>query len=265
VSVSVFPQAFKALSASDRPSGDHPITFGADTIDAAMNGGLARCGVHEIFASSSVHLGAATGFAVILAARASGTRPVFWVRQDVFDVEAGGLSGSGLSELGLDPQRIVLVRARDAKGALRAAEQAVRCAALGAVVIEPWGEPKILDFKASRRLSLASTQSGVPIVLHRAAARPSHSAAMTRWSIEAAPSRALEANAPGFPAFVLTLLRQRGAAAGRTFHVEWDRDRKCLRSRQRSDAAALSRPVVSIPADRPAETGATSQKFLKAG
>ena len=258
-------QAITASADDSQPEAAPPLSFGERAIDHAFNGGLSRRGVHEIYAPSSAHTGAATGFAATLAARASGLRPILWVRQDFLDTEAGGLNASGLAELGLDPRRIILVRTRDAEGALRAGEQAARCGSLGAVLIEPWGEPKILDFTASRRLSLASGKSGVPILLLRAAAAPSHSAAMTRWSVRAAQSQALEANAPGFPAFELTLLRHRGGTAGQTWCVEWNRDGKCFQSHQRSGAAPLSRPVVSIPPGRPAEMGAALQKFRRTG
>ena len=257
--------ALKTIADGPRSIPQNPISFGALTIDAAFGGGLNRGGVHEIYAPSTAHHGAATGFTAALVVRAAGNRPILWVRQDFLDTETGGLNASGLAGLGLDPHRIVLVRTPDTEGALRAGEQAARCTALGAVVIETWGMPKILDFTVSRRLSLAAAKSGVPILLLRARASPSHSAAMTRWSVKACPSRALEANAPGFPAFELNLLRHRGGTAGQTWCVEWDRDRKCFQGQQRSDVAPLSRAVVSIPDDRPAKAGSTVQKFRRAG
>ena len=258
-------QANKALAGGRRSIASNPISFGVFTIDAVLGGGILRGGVHEIYAPSTAHVGAAIGFAAALAARAADLRPILWVRQDFLDTETGALNASGLAELGLDPARIILVRALDAEGVLRAGEQAVRCSALGAVVIEPWGEPKILDFTASRRLSLASAKSDVPVLLLRAAASPSHSAAVTRWSVKAAPSRALEANAPGFPEFELNLLRHRRGTAGQTWRVEWDRDRRCFKSRRRSDDAPILGPVVSIPHDRSSEAGTPFQKFRRAG
>ena len=194
-----------------------------------------------------------------------GNRPIVWARQDFLDAEIGALNASGLVELGLDPKAIILVRVRDAEGALRAGEQAAHCGSLGAVVIEPWGMPKILDFTASRRLSLASAKSGVPIFLHRAGASVSHSSAMTRWSVKSAPSNALEANAPGFPTFELNLLRHRGGTAGQTWCVEWNRDDKCFQPQQRPTAAPISRSVVPISSGRPGETGATIKPLRRAG
>eukprot|EP01035_Chromulina_nebulosa_P064639 gene64639-88434_t len=58
------------------------------------------------------------------------------------------------------------------------------------------------------------------MLLLRVAASPAASAAATRWLVQAAPSRPLAANAPGPPAFTVTLLRHRGGAAGNTWHLE---------------------------------------------
>jgi protein ImuA len=240
------------------------ISLKASIIEDVFGCGL-RVGVHEIYAPGTSHISAATGFAAALAFRAAAGKPILWVRQEFLDTETGKLNASGLAEYGLDSARIILVRTRDAEGALRAGEQAARCAALGAVVIEPWGEPKILDFTASRRLSLASAKSGVPILMLRAAVSPSHSAAATRWSVKASPSRALEANAPGFPAFELNLLRNRGGTSGQVWRVEWNRDRGCFQDWQRFDAAPVSRPLVSVSSDRPAASGTQIQDFRRTG
>lgn len=241
------------------------MSFGASAIDAVFGGGIVRGGVHEIYAPSTAHIGAATGFAAALAARAAGLSPILWVRQDFLDTETGALSASGLAEIGVNPERFILVRARDAEGVLRAGEQAARCAALGAVVIEPWGEPKILDFKVSRRLSLASAKSGVPVLMLRASAAPAQSAASTRWKVAACASRALEANAPGHPAFTLNLLRQRGGADGQTWHVEWNRDRKCFEQASRVHVAPVPRAVVSLSCNRTSETAAEITRLQRTG
>ncbi|MGL4396176.1 MAG: ImuA family protein [Hyphomicrobium sp.] len=252
-------QAFSAhvQGISDRPTTDQMLAaaqcfnLGVERVDDALGEGLTRGSVHEIYLSRPKDVTSAFGFTLALALRTAGRKPILVSQQDVLDAETGALNASGLAELGLDPSRIILVRTRDAEGVLRAGEQAARCTALGAVVIETWGEPKILNFTASRRLALAAAKSNVPIFLVRAAASPSQSAASTRWSVRSAPSRPLEANAPGFPAFDLTLLRHRGGMAGSHWCVEWNRDRKCFQERERGDVAPISRPMVSVPASRP--------------
>jgi protein ImuA len=241
------------------------ISFGLEATDEALAGGLVRGGLHEIYAETTAHLGAATGFAAALALRAAKGKPLLWARQEFLEHETGRLNASGLVELGFDPGRIILVKARDAEGVLRAGEQAVRCAALGAVLMEPWGEPKTLDFTASRRLSLVSAKSGVPILMLRVSASPAQSAAATRWKVRSLPSRALEANAPGFPAFELNLLRQRGGMAGHVWRVEWNRDRKCFQDLRGRDVAPVSRPVVPVSHDGSAVAAERQYKFRKAG
>lgn len=258
-------QTMQDIANDKQSSALGPISFGASKIDAVFGGGLLRRGLHEIYATETTQLTAASGFAATLALRAAETRPILWARQDFLDSETGALNASGLYELGVDPHRFILVRARDAEGVLRAGEQAARCTALGAVVIEPWGDAKILDFTASRRLSLASTKSSVPILMLRAGASPSQSAAATRWLVRSAPSRALEANAPGFPAFELTLLRHRGGMAGSHWCLEWSRDRKYFQERKRIDAAPLSRIMVPVSHDRPAASGAPHVAGRRAG
>lgn len=223
------------------------VALGCAGLDDAIGGGLARAALHEVMAASQADIAAATGFVAGLAARATTVRPMLWVRQAFVDSETGWLHGSGLAELGIDPTRLLLVRAHDALAVLRAGSDAVRSGALGAVVIEPWGMPPRLDLTASRRLALAAEASGVMTLLLRIAAEPRPGAAATRWLIAGAPSRALEANAPGPPAFAVTLDRSRTGGGGRNWVLEWDRDR------QRFDepgSAPLSGAVVPIPADR---------------
>lgn len=261
------------------PAAMGQVTFGVPALDAALGGGIARAALHEIYAPGTADLAAATGFAVGLAIRSAGLRPILWVRQDMLDAETGRLHPPGLAELGLDPARILLVRARDAQGVLRAGAEAARCSALGAVLIEPWGEPRLLDLTASRRLALAAEGSGVAVLLLRAVANPDSSAARTRWQVRALPSRALEANAPGDPSFNVTLLRNRGGLGECEWRVEWSRDRQSFQERpafperpafqerparpaagtphpqSSADVAPLSQPVVSFPGDRPAAAG----------
>ena len=219
---------------------------GSEAMDASLGGGLLRGALHEIFASQIMDEPSAASFAVTLAIRASGKRPVIWVRQDFVGLEMGEIYAPGLNELGLSPDRLILVRARDAPSVLRAGEEAARCPPLGAVLIEPWGNPKALDLVASRRLALAAARSNVPLFMVRAGGTALPSAAATRWRIKSAPSVELEAEAPGHPAFSVELLRDRIGAAGRTWIVEWDRDKRTFK-----DLETLSGGMVPLPAGGP--------------
>lgn len=226
---------------------------GAADFDEALGGGLARGALHEIHAESPADTAAASGFAAALALRAAHDAPLAWVRQDAVDGETGRLHAPGLVEFGLHPDRLILIQVPDAAGVLRAGAEALRCGALGAVLLEAWGEPRLLDLTATRRLALAAGQTGVTPFLIRIAARPRPSAATTRWSVQAGASFALEANAPGFPVFKASLLRHRAGLAPRTWLVEWDRDRCAF-----DDAAPLSRRVAAVPPGGPAAAKQTA-------
>lgn len=201
-------------------------TLGIDALDIALNGGLPRGRLHEIYAGHTEDGASASGFAAMLAMRSCKAEDaVFWLRHERGESRGGGLQAAGLVELGFDPGRILFVMAPDADTLLRAAVDAVRCGGLGAVVVEGWGKMPRLDLTASRRMKLAAEKSGVTLLLLRIDCEPSVSAAETRWSVRAAPSSALEANAPGRPAFDIELLRRRAGPAGLTARLEWNRDR----------------------------------------
>jgi len=236
-----------SIAGGGRLSGDKRIATGHPVLDAALGGGLARGRVHELFAATSDDAASATGFAAMLALRTVGRRaPVFWLRTDEAERRGGSLHAPGLAELGGDPDSLVLGQAPDAKALLRGAADAARCPGLGVLVVECWGKCPALDLTASRRLALAAEQSGVTLLMLRLEAEPSPSAADTRWAVGAAPSQALEANAPGAPMFEITLLRRRAGPAGMRWRLEWDRDRLVF-----SDPA-LPGAVVPLPAGRPA-------------
>jgi len=221
---------------------------------------LARGALHEVQAACGADLPAAAGFTLALALRAvPGERTILWVRQDAAEAEFGRPEALGLAALGCDPARLILVRAPDAVEVLRTAGDAVRCAGLGALIVEPFGEPKALDHTATRRLSLRAASSGVTGFLLRATARALPTAVATRWRVAPVVSAPWEADAPGAPAVAATLLRHRGGEGARpveggTWKLEWDHEACSFR-----DLAPLSRAVVPVPAGRPAGAGAAGE------
>jgi protein ImuA len=118
---------------------------------------------------------------------------------------------------GLDDLDIVHVEARDARAALWAMEEGVRCSALSAVIGDVYGDPAALDFTATRRLAVASERSNVPCWLVRLGGTANLSGARMRWRIASAPSlpNRLNMRAPGLPAWDAELFRARGFAPGR--------------------------------------------------
>ncbi|WP_233384861.1 hypothetical protein [Methylobacterium sp. C25] len=250
--LSALRRAVSALEPGEAVAAAGRFPLGMPDLDDWLGGGLARGALHELYAERVADGAAAAGFGLGVAARAAGRRPLVWARQDLVGVETGQLHGAGLAAFGLDPAALILVRVRDPTAALRATAEAARCAAIGAALVEIWGEPRVLDLKASRRLALAAAASGVTLVMIRLQAEPAPSAAASRWSVAAAASVPLEANAPGRPAFAISLLRHRAGLGRRNWRLEWDRDSAAFAP------TSLPRPVVSVPAHRPvaAENGA---------
>jgi protein ImuA len=232
--------------------------------DQALGGGLRRGALHEVRSTEPAAPLPACGFALGMTARltGAGARAAhwLWVRQDFCSLETGSPYGPGLAAYGLDPSRLILVTVADAADALRAAEEGLRCPALGVVLVEPWGDPRTLDLTATRRLALAAESSGVTAVLLRPGAREGPGGAATRWMVGPAPSLPTPARGVGRPAFTATLARSRqsgadamsaparaedpktdpdGAEAGREgdrWIMEWNPDEHAFRDARRDGA-----------------------------
>lgn len=231
-----------------KPVGGELFSLGAEALDGPLGGGLPRGRLHELFAAEPEDRAALAGAGLMLAMRA-GEGPLLWLRQDGGVRAAGGLYGPGLVDLGLDPARLIEIVAPDEAALLRAAGDAVRCAQLGMVLIEPWKAARGLNLTVSRRLAVAAEKSGVTVLLLRAEAEPAPSAAFSRWQVRSIASAGLDAGAPGHPAIEIILLRHRGGLAGQRACLEWNRDEHLFR------AAALSGAVLPLSAGRPAGTG----------
>ena len=129
----------------------------------------------------------------------------------------GRLHGHGLSALGLDPGRLILVETAHRKETLWVMEEAVRSAAPAAVV----GIIDTLDLKLSQRLHLAATDAGVPLFLLRPAATLESSAAATRWHIGTAAAARDRFGLVTQPRWHLQLERCRNGRPGE-WVVEYD-------------------------------------------
>ena len=209
--------------------------LGHNEADFYLKGGLQHGVVHEVFAVIG-HEAAATGFVAGLATRVAAEKHSLWINQDFSAQEFGELSATGLLEFGLDPARLLLLSVANASDGLRAANDALSCAALGAVVIEIPGNPKALDLVASRRLTLAATQKSVTAFLLRFSAQPDTNSAETRWLVRAAISPKSEEDW-GYPFFEVDLVRNRHGKTGHWF-MEWNCD-ECVFQNATTDHRAM--------------------------
>lgn len=150
----------------------------------------------------------AVGFALAQVDRA---KPLLWVQDRMAILETGRPYPPGIDA------DFIHVEARDAKAALWAMEEGLKCAGLSAVIGEIWGDPKALDFTATRRLAVAAERSGVAAILLLFDARPNLSGARMRWHVSSRPSlpHSHDSCAPGSPAWSLDLFKARGCHPGR--------------------------------------------------
>src|SRR5439155_18901480 len=218
--------------------------LGVDTLDAALGGGLA-CGVlHEFAPTAPIHLAAATGFAVALAAgtRGKGRDQTLWIATDFAMAEGGGPYGPGLELYGMAASRLIVLRVPRAVDALWAMEEGLRCRAIASVVTELTDDGSVADLTATRRLILAA-RDGFRLGLllrHRASLEPS--AAATRWHVAAAPGRPDSFGGLGATCFDLSLVKNRRGPCGRWI-VTWDHH-------ERAFHAAVSLAVAATALDR---------------
>ncbi len=174
----------------------------------------------ELFAASPRD----AGWAGFLLAQADRAKPLLWVQDRMAIIESGRIYPPGLGSV-----ELIHVEARDAKLALWAMEEGLRCSGLSGVIGELWGDPAALDFTATRRLAVAAERSRVPCWLVRLAGTANLSGARMRWRIASMPSIAnsFDPRAPGSPAWETELFRARGYPPGRwgvahetgTFHL----------------------------------------------
>ncbi len=162
-----------------------------------LAGGL----LQEVFTDERRNAGALLGFAL---AQAKGLitsqRLAVIYLQMADEAQKLGLPyGPGLLSFGFDPDALVLVRAANMGELLWAVEEAIACQAVAAVVADIGSHSKLLDFTASRRLSLRAAATGGSIFLLRYGEGREASAAHLRWRLSPSQSaeRRYDGKAPG--------------------------------------------------------------------
>ncbi|MEM5516252.1 hypothetical protein WNY37_04775 [Henriciella sp. AS95] len=208
--------------------------------------GLGTCGVHEICETSFGDMPALTGFALSAAPARRGA--IIWVSQSGLLTNHGNLLETGLRGLRRERADLLHVHARKLPDTLWAIEEAIRSSAAGLVI----GELSDMDFTASRRLALASSRHGIPVVLLMPYTREGATASIARWRVMPRPSapNRYDRKAPGNPRWQANLERSRQAPhmAGHSFDVEFDDETLSL-TVVSGLAADTPSPGETVPAD----------------
>ena len=222
-------QTLAGIDPSNAPrlAGEERLIGLSPPIDRALGGGLACGALHELAPTMPLYLGAASGFGLALAARASGDRrQVLWVTTDFAAGEGGGPYGPGLDLFGMASARLLMLRVPKPVDVLWAMEEALRCRALACVIAELTSNGAVADLTATRRLALAAREgisaqnSGFGLLIrHRTTLMLS--AAATRWEIAPALSQSDAYGGIGRARFDLSLRKNRRGPSGRWI-IEWD-------------------------------------------
>jgi protein ImuA len=178
--------------------------------------------LHEVFASEPRDGGASLGFTLGQARLLLTTeRPAVLFIQLANDGQELGLPyGAGLASRGFPPRQLVIAQVQTIVELLWGIEEAVACRAVAAVVADISTHSKVLDFTASRRLSLRAGSSGASVFMMRYGNGREASAAQYRWQVAPllSATRPFDPRAPGEVRWRVTLEKGRLAADGR---VNW--------------------------------------------
>ncbi|HVJ44403.1 MAG TPA: damage-inducible protein [Dongiaceae bacterium] len=194
------------------------LPLGLSPIDAHLGGGLAQGALHEIAGCGpDAELALLPAFFATQLILRHHDQRVIWI------AATPDLYGPGLSALGLDPTRLLLVESRQETESLWALEEAARSGAVSLVI----GEIDLLDLTASRRLQLAAEEKNCTVLALRRSRlmgkgdkHRQPSAATTRWLISPLASRPIGTESRpglGLPGWHLHLWRQRNGPPG-----SWD-------------------------------------------
>ena len=209
------------------------VALGVKAIDGYLPwGGLPAGALHEVIAGDVS--AAATAFALTLAASLAapgGGRGGKGPAAFLWCVNGDVPYGPGLAAFGIEHRQLLVVRGRNDREVLWAAEEGLGAGALAAV----FAEVHALDLTTSRRLALAARESGVTAFALRpfgtapaapgkagfAGRSPAATAALTRWRVTSAQSLGeASERGVGTACWRLELLRCRNAMP-KTWRVAW--------------------------------------------
>jgi len=145
--------------------------------------------------------------------------PILWCTTRYQTHDNGQLFAPGLLTFDLDPNRFIMITAKNDTELLWVLEEATRSKSFAAVV----GHVEDLSFTQTRRLSLATQTGTTPLFLHKPHHCQGASAAFSRWQIESQPSiqNPFDERAPGTKQLRAHLLRCRTGATG-SWNLEYE-------------------------------------------
>jgi hypothetical protein len=222
------------IAGIDRQVSRHLMPLGVEALDSALSGGLALGRVHMLCGMMQAH-GVVSGFVIALLIRLVAhlsiagkiVGPIVWCPASSLS-GAGMLYGHGLTTLGLDPARLLIVNTPHPTRRMAALDDIVRTDGLVAVVAEYDGIQKSSDYwmRLMRRTQLAAESSQAIVFLLGAPIMAN--GCETIWHVgptkvaSNVPSETVEVlNQPWSPTWDLTLQRAR---RGYPFHghIGWD-------------------------------------------
>jgi protein ImuA len=166
--------------------------------------------VHEFLSAQTEDTASTSGFIAGLLSNLKGT--VAWISS------SRTLFPPALKSFGLEPDRFIFLDLQKEKDVVWAMEEALKCAALSAVV----AEIREIDFTASRRLQLAVEQSRVTgFIIRKNYKKLNTTACVSRWKITSM-SGDLDDDLPGvgYPKWKVELLRIRNGKPG-AWEIQW--------------------------------------------
>jgi protein ImuA len=232
------------------------LRLGVQAFDEALEGGLPLGGVNELRAAATADSGAASGFALGLAALArklkdDGQGSILWVSEGIATREAGHAHSAGLLNFGIKPHSIMHAMPRKLEDALWICETALNVSAFAAIILEIRGNPARFGLAESRRLHLRAQKAGLPLFLLRQAGEEEASSACNRLRVVSAPARnrkqrdgAAMPDTIGNPVFKVTIEKSR-LPAPLAFFMEWNTNECQFYSAERRTTFA---PQHQIPA-----------------
>lgn len=248
-----------------------PVSFGLPLLDEAVGGRGLPPGAHQSAPAEPQDHAAPLILPLMIAARVSSQARVrlLIVQEREAAREGGELYAPGLEAFGVEPEATAFVRPADGAEVLRVVDEAVKRCAVPVVLAELRRGASLADLAATRRLNLAAQRQGA-FLFFLTPDLGATSAALTRWRVASAPSRAPPRRL-GPPAFHLHLVRNRLGPTGE-WAAEWSPlerrftsavrladarapDARAADSRA-PDASPVAAPVGAAPVHRPLAAGA---------